>query len=85
MTREKMRDNVRPSSLHGIHGLKALHDNETHIHIALSTVGKTRRFTGAELASRSASDAFVPADSCKLCYHFVNHGLFLFFLHGVGN
>ena len=57
-----------------------LHDDETHIHVTLSTICETISFTGTELASGSACDAFVPARRCKLRDHLTNHGPFFFLL-----
>lgn len=67
-----------PSSLHR---LKALHNNDTHIHVTLGTVGKAIWFTRTELAAWSTRDTLIPTDVGKLCHHFIQHSLFLFLLH----
>jgi len=68
-----------------VHGLEAFHNDKTHIHITLSTVRKARWFTWAELAPRWTCDAFVPACTCKLCHHLINHSSFLLLLQNQKN
>uniref|UniRef100_A0A2P2K388 Mitochondrial import inner membrane translocase subunit Tim8/small zinc finger-like protein n=1 Tax=Rhizophora mucronata TaxID=61149 RepID=A0A2P2K388_RHIMU len=70
--------NVASDPSSSMHGLKAFHDHDARIHITLSTVGKASRFAGAEPAPRRASNALVPARTCKLCHHLIDHCSFLF-------
>jgi len=60
--------------------LEALHNHHAHVKVSLGTVHEAGGLTGAELASRSTSDAFIPACTCQFCHHFVNHRSLLLLL-----
>lgn len=65
-----------------VHILKTLHDYDTHVQVAASTVWKATLFTWAELAPRCAGNAFVPTHICKLSHHLIQHSSFLLLLNG---